>query len=212
MKLSSIFQLYKTYYPTAVADSVTLSSTGSLLRLSDRRRSFRLNAFSLHPDTANQSPASLERTALAREFVSDNRREFFLLQQTRCLYGVVYAENLSSDLRLLALHHGGQDAQTAGCDRLRLTYLFALADRLSRSRYSLSSLTLNRSGVACVVAEGSKGHVAARVEAGGRVRKYAASGRMHVVDDEMTVRYARLFWRDNAEWFANFAAGREDLL
>ena len=100
-----------------------------------------------------------------------------------------------------------------GCERLKLTYLFALADVLAHTRYSQDSITLERGGNAIITAGSLENRCAIKVEAGGKV-SMARKGEKQAkpADSDTASRYARLFWRDNAEWFANFAAGREDLL
>ena len=98
MKLNSIFKLYKSCYPSVSVQRVTLSATGGMLRMTDVRRSFRLSLFSLQSLGDMSRRESLERNAATREFMDDNRREMFMLGETRCLYGIVYAENLGCDL------------------------------------------------------------------------------------------------------------------
>ena len=103
MKLNSIFKLYKSCYPSVSVQRVTLSATGGMLRMTDVRRSFRLSLFSLQSLGDMSRRESLERNAATREFMDDNRREMFMLGETRCLYGIVYAENLGCDLRLMSM-------------------------------------------------------------------------------------------------------------
>ena len=153
---------------------------------------------------------SLERNAATREFMDDNRREMFMLGETRCLYGIVYAENLGCDLRLMSMITQNSELPRTGCERIRFTYLFALADRLSQARYSADSITVERNGTAIITCGTPENRCVVKVEPGGKVcmaRKGENVAR-RVYDDAS----ARLFWRDNAGWFANFAAGREDLL
>ncbi len=213
MKLSSIFRLYKSYYPSASAYRVTISATGGLIRVSDFRHSFRLNLFSLQ--TLGDIPLrdNAEHNAAVSEFAADNRRELFMLREARCLYGIVYAENLGCDLKLMSLTSQNATLPQCGWERLKLTYLLALADELTHTRYSQDSITLERGGNAIITAGTFDNRCAIKVEAGGKV-SIARKGEKQAkpADSGTASRYARLFWRDNAEWFANFAAGREDLL
>ncbi len=213
MKLSSIFRLYKSYYPSASPCRVTISATGGLVRVSDTRRSFRLNLLSLQ--TLGDIPVrgNAEYNAAVGEFAADNRRELFMLREARCLYGIVYAENLECDLRLMSLTSQNATLPQCGCVRMKLTYLFALADELTHTRYSQDSVTIERGGNAIITAGTFENRCAIKVEAGGKV-SMARKGEKQAkpADSGTASRYARLFWRDNAEWFANFAAGREDLL
>lgn len=213
MKLNSIFKLYKSCYPSVSVQRVTLSATGGMLRMTDVRRSFRLSLFSLQSLGDMSRRESLERNAATREFMDDNRREMFMLGETRCLYGIVYAENLGYDLRLMSMITQNSELPRTGCERIRFTYLFALADRLSQARYSADSITVERNGTAIITCGTPENRCVVKVEPGGKVcmaRKGENVARR--VYDDASARYARLFWRDNAGWFANFAAGREDLL
>ena len=150
MKLNSIFKLYKSCYPSVSVQRVTLSATGGMLRMTDVRRSFRLSLFSLQSLGDMSRRESLERNAATREFMDDNRREMFMLGETRCLYGIVYAENLGCDLRLMSMITQNSELPRTGCERIRFTYLFALADRLSQARYSADSITVERNGTAII--------------------------------------------------------------
>ena len=213
MKLSSIFRLYKSCYPSASAFRVTISATGGLVRVSDFRHSFRLNLFSLQTPGNVPMGGNAEYNAAVSEFATDNRRELFMLREARCLYGIMYAENLGCDLKLMSLTSQNATLPQCGCERLKLTYLLALADALANTRYSQDSITLERGGNAIITAGTFDDRCAIKVEADGKV-SIARKGDKQATPakSDTASRYARLFWRDNAEWFANFAAGREDLL
>ncbi len=213
MKLSSIFRLYKSYYPSALAYRVTISATGGLVRVSDLRGSFRLSMLSLQEPVGPLLRANAQYNAAVNEFAADNRRELFMLREARCLYGIAYAENLGCDLKLMSLTSQSPTLPQHVCERLKLTYLLALADELTPARYAQDSITLERSGDAIITAGTFENRHTVKVEAGGKV-SVARYGEKPAkpADTGTAPRYARLFWRDNAEWFANFAAGREDLL
>lgn len=218
MKLKNIFLLYKSYYPSAVSHRITIAGCGAM-QVSDRRRAARLNisaapclCSSLAGNGRTLPPVEPASTGLLRSFCADNRRELFMLGETRSLYGIVYAENLTANLSLMAL--AGNGAVSDGCDRgLRLTWLFALADRITRRRYSLTSVTLERNGNVFLVAAAPQHTVSVRINAGGKVSlSYDGAYCAVACTDDESLRYARLFCRDNAEWFAAFAAGKEALL
>lgn len=169
MKLSSIFRLYKSCYPSASAYRVTVSATGGLIRVSDFRHSFRLSLFSMQTPGNVPLGGNAEYNAAASEFAADNRRELFMLREARCLYGIVYAENLECDLRLMSLTSQNATLPQCGCERLKLTYLLALADALTHTRYSQDSVTLERGGNAIITAGTFENRCAIKVEAGGKV-------------------------------------------
>lgn len=210
MKLSAVFKLYKSYYPGVAVQRITVSDTGRLISLSDGGRSFRLNLFPMPAYRAATPSGNGLRNALMAEFAEDNRRELFMLRETRCLYGIVYAENLACDLRLMALVSQNPELPRTQSPGLRLTYLIALADSVSACRYSARSVTLERDGTAYVETGTPAGKRVVKVEAGGKT--ITAGGKPQQTGEGEPQRYARLFWRDNAEWFANFAAGREQSL
>ncbi len=213
MKLNSIFKLYKNYYPCATVQRITFSDNGQLIAVSDKSRSFRLNLLPVETLCDMQHNDNAERGKLMGQFLHENRRELFMLRETRCLYGILYAENLACNLRLMSLVSRNAHLPRTECDGLRLTYLFALTDCVSSLRYSAHTVTVERNG-AVYVSVGNVGKACVvKVEPGGKV--YAAQGAActpEKINDEEVRRYSNLFWRDNAEWFANFAAGREDLL
>lgn len=218
MKLRNIFLLYKSYYPSAVSHRITIAGCGAV-HMSDRRRAARLSINAMPrlcgflAGNGKALPAvEPAATGLLRSFCADNRRELFMLGETRSLYGIMYAENFTANLSLMAL--AGGNATSDGQDRgLRLTWLFALADRITRRRYSLNSVTLERNGNVFLVAAAPQHTVGVRINAGGKVA-LSCNGTYRPVacTDNESLRYARLFCRDNAEWFAAFAAGREALL
>lgn len=150
--------------------------------------------------------------ALLGSYFYDNRREFFMMGETRSLYGIVYAENLTTDLQFMAMMRPASFSAgpTGG---IRLTWLFALADCVSQSRYSLSSLTVERTGSVLVVTTTAGGSSCLRLTPGGNLltpdgNALLPTGRKG--DD--IARYTRLFHRDNAKWLADFADGKEDSL
>ncbi len=213
MKLNSIFKLYKNYYPRTTVQRITFSDSGQLVGMSDKNRSFRLNLIPIETLCAPQHNDNAERAKTMAQFCCDNRRELFMLRETRCLYGIVYAENLACDLRLMTLVSKNPQLPRTECDGLRLTYLFALTDCVSSLRYSAHTITIERNGAVYVTAGNVGKACVVKVEPGGNV--YVAQDSVFTPlksTDEEVRRYSNLFWRDNAEWFANFAAGREDLL
>ena len=210
MKLSSLFNLYKSYYPAIPIAHVTIANQGSMMQLSDARRTFRLNLFTRK---GAELPVVKKENPMIAQFLNDNRREMFMLNETRSLYGIVYAENLGYDLKMIALSSDSAALPRHEDEGIRLTYLFALGDKLTRSRYSVSSITLERKGSALITAETRDNVTAIKIDAGGRV--FAGNkGDIRATEslNPDVMHYSRLFWRDNAEWFANFAAGRTDML
>lgn len=195
MKLSSALLLYKSHYPSATPWSVSIDTHGSA-SVSDRRGTFRLT---VEPSGRGNRLAAL--------YARDNRRELFMIRETRNLYGIVYAENMLHDLALIA-----QSPYAARLPRnyhspLRLSYLLALGGMATESRYSGESLTLTADGAARL----SLGNSPARtlgILPGGKTETVSSANPPIPPADSTATRYARLFWRDNAEWFANFAAGR----
>lgn len=213
MKTNSIFKLYKSYYPQATVASVTFAETGGIVQMSDAARSFRLNIMPCKTPGDLPSSEPLARGELYRQFVSDNRRELFMLRETRCLYGIVYAESFTSDLKMIDMFTDSTTLprrQSQG--GVSLTYLLTLGDKVKQRRYAVTSVTLERNGMAVISAGRTADVSIIRVHPGGTRVTYMRGGYHFRSHDEEVERYARLFWRDNAEWFANFAAGREDLL
>ena len=146
MKLKNIFKLYKSYYPSAEPYRVTIAGCGAV-QVSDSRCASRLcvgaapgvHRFLSDRDEVVRTGDNVS-AALLGSYFYDNRREFFMMGETRSLYGIVYAENLTTDLQFMAMMRPASFSAgpTGG---IRLTWLFALADCVSQSRYSLSSLT-----------------------------------------------------------------------
>lgn len=209
-----MFKLYHTFYPKIRPSAVTISGSGTLVNISDSTGSFALSLFSGSPCVSVPSFTSAVCSGMVSQFVSDNRRELFMLREARSLYGLVYAENLESDLYFMSLRSGSSLVPRPGFSGVRLSYLFPLCDCITRKRYSLSRITLCSDGNVTLLSSAASGAVWAQIEPGGRVR---TSGGL-VADANSGSRecdithYARMFCRDNAVWFANFAAGREERL
>ena len=93
---------------------------------------------------------------------------------------------------------------------LRLTWLFPLSAIVSARRYALRAVSLYSNGTTYIEAQGRDARRVARVRAGGSiVETYDALSRFLPLGDVEAHRYARLFCRDNARWFAAFASGQE---
>lgn len=218
MKLKNVFKLYKSYYPSAEPYRVTIAGCGAV-QVSDSRCASRLcvgaapgvHRFLSDRDEVVRTGDNVS-AALLGSYFYDNRREFFMMGETRSLYGIVYAENLTTDLQFMAMMRPASFSAgpTGG---IRLTWLFALADCVSQSRYSLSSLTVERTGSVLVVTTTAGGSSCLRLTPGGNLltpdgNALLPTGRKG--DD--IARYTRLFHRDNAKWLADFADGKEDSL
>lgn len=204
MKMSSAFQLFKSYYPLAAPWGVSISYGRGVASVFDRQRKFRLEM--LPPRQRTGSPGSL-----AAQFADDNRRELFMMREARNLYGIVYAENLGNDLRLIEMSASAPRLPMACASPLRLSYLLALAGAVSGGRYSAESATITCDGVSRVVANPGV-PLTVTVLPGGKVTTALGGNAPLETADSLALRYARLYWRDNAEWFANLAAGRLELL
>lgn len=204
MKLSSAFQLFKSYYQFATPWGVTISYGGGVASVFDRQKKFRLEMF--QPRAGGGISNSL-----AAQFADDNRRELFMMREARNLYGIVYAENLGNSLRLLNMSTSAPRLPQPYSSPLHLSYLLALAGVVAGERYSIQSATITCDGVARLVVNPEFPYTIT-VSSGGKVCFAFGSNTPLDATDEPAQRYARLFWRDNAEWFANFAAGRLELL
>lgn len=204
MKLCSAFQLFKSYYSFAMPWGVTISYGGGVASVFDRQRKFRLEMF---PPQAGAKSGN----SLAAQFANDNRRELFMMGEARNLYGIVYAENLGNSLRLIEMSASAPRLPQPYSSPLRLSYLLALAGVVAGKRYSIQSATITCDGVARLVVNPEFPYTIT-VSSGGKVCSAFGSNTPLETTDEPALRYARLFWRDNAEWFANFAAGRLEML
>lgn len=204
MKMSSAFQLFKSYYPLAAPWGISISCGRGVATVFDRQRRFRLEM--LPPRPRAGSPGSL-----AAQFADDNRRELFMMREARNLYGIVYAENLGNDFRLIEMSASAPRLPQPYASPLRLSYLLALAGTACGGRYSAESATITCDGVSRIVANPGI-PVTVTVSPGGKVSTALGGNAPLETADSLTLRYARLYWRDNAEWFANFAARRLELL
>ena len=122
MKLKNIFKLYKSYYPSAEPYRVTIAGCGAV-QVSDSRCASRLcvgaapgvHRFLSDRDEVVRTGDNVS-AALLGSYFYDNRREFFMMGETRSLYGIVYAENLTTDLQFMAMMRPAsfrQDLQAA---------------------------------------------------------------------------------------------------
>lgn len=212
MYLQPLFTLYHELYPSVPVRRVVIGGAGaSLVSLYDAGAVRSLSVAGLfRPAVTPASSTPSARRALLR-FALSNRRELFMLREARCLSGLLYAENLSGDLDFMSLATGLRRRPRSEARGLRLTWLFPLSAIVSARRYALRAVSLYSNGTTYIEAQGRDARRVARVRAGGSiVETYdALSRRFLPLGDVEAHRYARLFCRDNARWFAAFASGQE---